>query len=71
MTFRQKIGRIFCIFLTLVIACILAALALAAMIFVAERELAMGSELLTGTAIVVAGLFVNAICVIVLLRFRA
>jgi hypothetical protein len=73
MTFRQKLGRVFCIFLTLLVVCIVAALTLAALIFVVQQsyfKIATVPELLTGLVIIVASFLINAICVAVLIEIR-
>jgi len=73
MSFGQKLGRIFRFSLILVIICILVALVLASAIFVVQEcKLVVNSvpEMLTGIAIVLASLIVNALCVRVLLEIR-
>ena len=73
MNLRQKVGRILFISLTLITVCILAAIALAAVIFVVEQsslKISATPEWPIGLAIVFTSICVNTLCVIALLEIK-
>jgi len=73
MTFRQKIGRILFVSGTLIVLCILIAMALAVGIFMQERTtrmLAKIPDLWSTAAILFIGIAVNAFCVYLLVQVK-
>jgi hypothetical protein len=73
MTLGQKIGRIFCVSLTLVLISVLAAMTVACILFVLEHGVRISNtipEFLSGLGIILAGLIVNVICVGLLFQIR-
>lgn len=73
MTRSQKVGRIFLITITLVVNSILFAMVGASLIFLLERGTAMLNSvpaLMEGLVIILTSIFVNALCVSVLLQIK-
>jgi uncharacterized membrane protein YidH (DUF202 family) len=73
MTVRQKVGRSLLVASTLVVLCILAAMALAVGIFMVERmsrALDKIPDLWSTAAILFVGVAVNALCVFLLFRVK-
>ncbi len=69
----QKAGRAFFVTLSLVVSCILLAMAAALMVFVVEKGRAMlisVPQLVNGLEIIFVSVFVNIICIFVLLQIR-
>ena len=73
MTHRQKVGRILLVTGTLVVLCILIAMAFAVGIFVVERiNRALGTipDLWSTATIILVGIAVNALCVFLLFQVK-
>ena len=69
----QKIGRVFLVTVTLLVNCILLAMAGALAIFLAEHGSEMFGNipnLMAGLEIIFTSILVNAVCIVVLLKIR-
>jgi len=72
LTFAQKVGRVILLSSTLVVGSVLVAMLGALGLFLVEkgRELGDMHKIVQGGAIVIAGVCVNALCVIVLFQIK-
>ena len=71
MNWRQKVGKVFLVTISLFVTCVLMAMLCALVIYIIQRGWRMlhdGSEFMAGLIIIVAGVSVNVVCVMILLE---